>query len=62
VSVVQNSRACSSRYFGRNRYRCKRYSKRMRWTAKFIEHLPTCKDCEAVIAYLNRESEITLYF
>jgi hypothetical protein len=24
---------------------CKRYSKRMRWSAKFIKHLNTCKDC-----------------
>src|SRR5580704_11423743 len=41
---------------------CKRYLKRMRWSANFIAHLRTCRDCNAVIAYLNRESEISLYF
>ena len=41
---------------------CRRYSKRMPTNAKFIAHLRTCKDCKALIAYLNREAELSLYF
>jgi hypothetical protein len=40
---------------------CKRYAKRMLLTAKFIAHMPSCDACKAVVAHLNKESEIKLY-
>jgi hypothetical protein len=39
---------------------CKRYGKTMLLTSKFIAHLPSCRACKQVMAYLNRESEIEL--
>lgn len=40
---------------------CKRY-KHMRLTPRFEEHLPKCDACKAVIAYLDRELQVFLYF
>jgi hypothetical protein len=40
---------------------CKRH-KRMRLSASFKAHLRTCDACKAVLAYLNRESSVSLYF
>jgi hypothetical protein len=38
---------------------CKRYAK-MLLNAQFIAHLPACRDCLAVVAQLNRKSEMKL--
>jgi hypothetical protein len=32
---------------------CERYSKRMPLNEKFVEHLPNCAECKAVLAYLD---------
>jgi hypothetical protein len=39
---------------------CKKFS-RMPSSAKFFAHLPNCPACQAVIAYLQRGSELRLY-
>ena len=35
------------------------FPKRMRWSANFIAHLCACKDCKALIAYLNRHASVS---
>jgi hypothetical protein len=39
---------------------CRRL-RRMDPTPTFIKHLEKCEACRAVIEYLNRDSELTLY-
>jgi hypothetical protein len=39
---------------------CKRF-KRMRITKAFLQHLPKCSACQAVIVHLNRESNILVW-
>ena len=39
---------------------CKRF-KHMRITPAFLKHLPKCSERQAVIAYLERESEILVW-
>jgi len=40
---------------------CKRFAHQKALTTAFEKHLPKCKACQAVIAYLVRESELNLY-
>jgi hypothetical protein len=39
---------------------CKRF-KRMPLNKKFLQHIPGCDDCKAVVAYLCRESELDMF-
>jgi hypothetical protein len=39
---------------------CKKFP-RMPSSAKFFAHLPDCLACQAVIAYLQRDSELRLF-
>lgn len=39
---------------------CKRHAK-MILNPKFLAHMRSCDACKAVVAYLNKESEIKLY-
>jgi hypothetical protein len=39
---------------------CRRF-KHMNITPAFLKHLPKCSACKAVIAHLNRESEMLVW-
>jgi len=40
---------------------CKQSARQKAWTAAFEKHLPKCKACQAVVAYVVRESEFSFY-
>ena len=40
---------------------CKRFAHQKAWTKALEKHLPKCKACQAVVAYVVRESEFSFY-
>ena len=40
---------------------CQRFAKRFVYNERFKKHLPGCRACKALLAYLYRESEIDMY-